>query len=167
MPLLSSLCLLVLLAVLGCSPDARLSRSPFLGVVHPPLPRGVETKAEALVMAPGEEADEALYAFSHVRREGIDYLWLSRLLGRDEGGEPAWEVADAVEIPPLQEQERLMVADCRAGGRTDIAALVRDEEGSTLLTAVRLAWGLDRKGERIVRIDPQGVVCRKIGWEGI
>lgn len=167
MPLLSSLCLLVFLALLGCSPDARLNRSPFLGVVHPPLPRGVETRAEALVMAPGEEADAALYAFSHVRREGFDYLWLSRLLGRDEEGEPAWEVADAVEVPPLQAQERLMVADCRAGDRTDIAALVRDEEGSALLTGVRLAWGIDRKREKIVRIDPRGVACRKIDWAGI
>ncbi len=133
----------------------------FLGLVHPPVPAEVKMIGEALAFAPGEEAEQARFAFSHVRHGSAHFLWLSWLLERDAAGTPYWQVIDAIEIA-VPEGERLLLADCRTGDRTDIAALV--EEGEELPQAWQ-AWSVDRQKGRLMEIDPAEVECRPFELE--
>jgi hypothetical protein len=148
------------LLLLGCGSELPSPRSsPFVGTIHPPTPDGVEIFGEVLATAPGQEAEQVEYAFSHIRH-GMDHrLWLSRLLGRNDQGEPAWLIIDTTEPFSMHAGENVMLAGCRHGDRTDIVALVNVDD--SMHAEARHAWGVDRRRERFVEIAPTEVDCRK------
>ena len=134
----------------------------YVGVVHPPVPDSVVKRGGALAMAPGQPATEAQYAFEDVRAGATRMLWLSELQGRNADGRATWRVIDALGVPPLQPDERLLLTNCRTPDRTGIAAIAQDRE-QEVLTNIRRAWAVDRAAGQIVEVDASAVECENEG----
>lgn len=136
----------------------------WIGVTHPPVPGGLEKLAGAVAAGPGESAADARFGFQHLRVGDRRFVWLSVLEGRDASGEPSWRVADVLEVPVPEADERLLIHGCEADDRTALVALVQrsDESGAG---EVRSAWGVDREAERFVPVAPEGVRCQGPGLE--
>lgn len=142
----------------------QLAESQFMGLHYPPLPTGAEEISAALAMTVGEEAEQAQYAFSDIESQSRHFLLLSRLLGRDEEGVPFWKVTDVVGFPSFSDRQRLMLSDCQAGERTDVAALVEDDDKGPQIRVLR-AWVVDRQREQLLEIAAGQAECIDIFWD--
>lgn len=133
----------------------------YLGLVHPPLPAEVIKRGGSLATAPGEDAATASFAFEDVSVGGTRMLWLAALERRNAEGEAVWRVVDAVEVPRVGADERLLITGCRADEQA-VAAVAAAAETETL-TDIRRAWRVDREAERLAAVDPAGVRCENEG----
>jgi hypothetical protein len=133
-----------------------LERSPYVGVRHNPMPRGVR-----LVGGASFRLGRADYALSHVVAPEGDMVWLDSIVA---GSSPSAMIVRAtLEVPPLDRDERLFMASCDADGRLDerIVAVVIDEPAATRFTKIRQAWRVDQRHGRFDVIPVTGITCEE------
>ena len=146
----------------GRAANGRIDVTQHVGVEHPPVPKGITKLGGALAGAAGVPAANVRYAFQEMRSDTVQILWLSKLLGRDPGGEPRWRVVDAVRLPTIASDERFLISGCSSPAHASLAAVARETD-EEMLTDIRRAWGADRTQNRIVEVATSGVRCENEG----
>ncbi|MBB4634698.1 hypothetical protein [Longimicrobium terrae] len=142
----------------GCAGSAPAAES-YVGLRHPPEPDGVEDEAGWLL----EPRDGGEFAVAVMRDGEGRMLWLQRLVSRDAGGNPMFEVLGVERLPDTQRGEELAMVGCRIGTRgdmsTDLVAIVRSDPATETLTGARHAWRVDAAGRRFVPVSTKQVEC--------
>jgi hypothetical protein len=138
-----------------------LSGRHYVGVHHDPLPAGVTHEGGAMI-----RIGSADYSISHVRARGVDMLWLDSIVpGKKQ--DPEKVVRAELRIPPLDRDERLLMASCDVDGRLDsrVVAIVVNEPaaGTMKFTKVRQAWRADVARGRFDVIPITGITCEDPG----
>lgn len=96
-------------------------------------------------------------------------MQLSDSAGRNAEGKALWHRRDLLELPDLEEQDRLVLptgaAYCSYRGEVDpgLAAIAKWEDGPTL-REVRWAWIVNEKTEKFDRVDARDVTCDHPGY---
>lgn len=142
----------------GCAGSAPAAES-YVGLRHPPQPDGVEDEAGWL-LDPREDGEFAVA----VMRDGEGrMLWLQRLVSRNAGGDPTFEVLGVERLPELRGGEELAMVGCRIGSRgdtsTDLVAIVQSDSATETLGGARHAWRVDAAGRRFVPVSSDNVEC--------
>jgi len=139
------------------APD--LSGGHYVGVHHDPLPAGFTSEGGALIRIGNSD-----YSISHVRAKGVDMLWLDSIVpGRKQNPEKV--VVAELRIPPLDRDERLIMASCDVNGQLAprLVAIVVNEPGAAKFTKVRQAWRADAARGRFELIPVAGISCEDPG----
>jgi hypothetical protein len=97
------------------------------------------------------------YAVQLVRKDGIDMLWMSRVIGADPSGRPLFEIVDILKLPPRNKGELVAVFACCYGGRTNDAIVAYTDK---YYYRVSKAWLANRKTSRIEEVSTRGIVCQ-------
>ena len=146
----------------GRTANGQTDVTEYVGTEHPPVPEGITKLGGALAGAAGVPAAEVRYAFQEMRSDTVRILWLSKLLGRDPGGEPRWRVVDAVRLPTVAPDERFVINGCSSPEHASLAAVARESD-EEMLTDIRRAWGVNRTKDRLVEVATSGARCENEG----
>jgi hypothetical protein len=149
---------LALALLAGCAGSAPAAES-YVGLRHPPEPDGVEDEAGWLL----EPRDGGEFAVAVMRDGEGRMLWLQRLVSRDAGGSPTFEVLAVERLPDTRSGEELAMVGCRVGSRgdmsTDIVAIVQSDPATETLTGASHAWRVDSSNRRFVPVSTENVEC--------
>jgi hypothetical protein len=160
--------ILAALVLLGCTGQA-LEVTPvpeYRGRRHPPLPDSAESLAGYLLGA------DVLggHAVEHLRIGIREYLLLSRGLGRDSSGKAAWEILDAVALPPRPADLEIALGTCGRGvgpawnADSEVIAYVRPELAKEFWAGVAVAWRASRATGRFEPEPVRGLRCINEGY---
>lgn len=140
--------------------------SRWAGLEYPPLPAGVRVTGESTI----GDARDARFTLTQVDESTAHFLWLSeRGVGAD--GTTRYRVRDALPLPPLGADERLVLSVCGTAARGGRPVAARDlaldpeiiavavADTGALLRTVRRAWRASRGSGRIAEVPVTGWVC--------
>jgi hypothetical protein len=97
------------------------------------------------------------YAIHLVRKDGIDMLWMSRIIGADPSGKPLFQITDIRKLPARKKGELVALFSCCFGGRTNDAIVAYTDK---YYYRVSKAWLANRQKGRIEEVSTKGIVCQ-------
>jgi hypothetical protein len=136
-----------------------------VGYIFRDLPEYLELQMGAVILGRGD------YGLSEVVREdGSHMLWFEKVACRDADSKAYWEILDVIELPPLADNEELVIWYCRLAGEDDtdpeLVVIGNCEPGVQYLTQVNMAWRLNRQTNQIETIPTEGIECLRDTGEG-
>ena len=114
------------------------------------------------VMLP--ETDHGEFSVSRAQTSRGPELWLRRVLER-RSGRPVWEDLAWMPLPELEDDELLVLSNCRRDGVFDpeLMAVAKYEDAEEYRD-VRRVWRADRQARAFREISSAGVVCINEGY---
>jgi hypothetical protein len=130
--------------------------SPYLGLVYPPLPAGMDEKESALTTT-GDVAFLVMRVIDNSRQ----MFWFLEQTGQDAGGHLTWTVIDVMEQPAIQDREWLVIGtSCQINNQYDEEIVaIGIEDALWQMNPPRLAWRANHITGRMESIPTEGVVC--------
>jgi hypothetical protein len=130
----------------------------YIGTVHGPLPTGVTLVGGTVIV--DKFGHPSVFSFSHVKTPSGEMIWLDSTETGAAGAMRQVVLAE-LPIPPLANDERLLMGSCDVRGRLDgsVVAIIVNEPHVSRFTKVREAWRADSRVRRFDLVPLEGVSC--------
>lgn len=104
------------------------------------------------------EGDE--FIIDHVSRDSTNLIWFCKLTHRDSQGRPFLKILDVLVLPPIGEDEDLIMGNCHLADEfnPEIIAIVKFIE-SEVKSEIHRAWRANREKKKIEQISVENVTC--------
>ena len=109
----------------------------YIGLVYPPLADDLSPRFSMVVQG---SDDNGMSLFMD---GGNRMLWLSKLYGYDESGNPTWQVADILDLSNIEAGAALIPDGCSLNGQVDNRIVAVGKRGGAILLAWRINTELD------------------------
>jgi len=150
---------------IGAELQNPVSLQDYVGYVFGDLPEYLQLQMGAVIFGQGDYGLKEV-----VSEDGSHMLWFQKVVCRDADSRPYWEILDVVELPPLSDNEELVIWYCRLAGEDDtdpeLVAIGNYEPGIQTLTKVNMVWRLNRQTHQIETMPTEGVECLRDTGEG-
>jgi hypothetical protein len=141
----------------------------YIGLHFDALPIGVTSPDGSFV-----EGSDTYYAVNQIVRESGEMLWLERNVCHDENGHPYYEIRAVLNLPTLQDQEKLLIGTCLL--KEDftpqtainpvfdpaIVAIGRFEDIYQPPVTLSHAWRVITQTESFEAMPPDSVTCTRL-----
>ena len=159
------LLLLLLLAFIALTGTLNVpaQKNEFIGYEHKGVVYG-ETLPNGARDLGGGLLSDSLYAVTRFSKNKKHYLWLEMITDRDKEGVPSWIVLDALELPEMKSNQKLLFSyssTCTVDGREDLDVIVLAEERPKRKNSYRVlrAWRANLEREEFETVATRGIVC--------
>jgi hypothetical protein len=144
----------------------------YIGLHFDALPAGLQSPGGSAL-----DGSDTYYIMSEVVGDSGTALWLERNICHDESGHPYYELRAVLNLPELQEQERLIIGTCRIKDAASAEAanpVVPDpaivavgwfEDVYEPPVTLSYAWRANPQTETFEVLSPESVTCT--GIEGL
>jgi hypothetical protein len=122
--------------------------SQYIGLVYPPLPDGLSPRFSMIIQS---SDDNGLSLFID---GGSRMLWLSKLYGYDESGNPTWQVMDILDLSQVEVGAALLPDGCFLNGKPEPEIIVAGRNG-----VVVIAWRANATLDKFESIPTAGITC--------
>lgn len=104
--------------------------------------------------------EENEYIIDHVSRGTTQFVWFCKLTKRDNQGRPYLKILDILVLPPMENDEQLLMGTCNFQTQSDpeIIAIAKFIE-SEARNEIRVAWRANRTKQRFEEISPSLIEC--------
>ena len=104
--------------------------------------------------------EENEYIIDHVSRGTTQLVWFCKLTKRDKQGRPYLKILDIFVLPPMENDEQLLMGTCNFQTQSDpeiiaIAKFIKSEARNE----IRLAWRANRSKQQFEEVSPSLVEC--------
>ena len=141
----------------------------YVGLHFDALPAGLESPDGSMI-----DGSDTYYAVNQVVRASGEMLWLERHVCHDENGHPFYEIRAVLNLPPLQDKEKLLIGTCllkkdfTPATATNpvfdpaIVAVGRFEYIYDPPIAITHAWRVITETESFETLPPESVICTRL-----
>ncbi len=141
----------------------------YIGLHFDTLPTGLTSPDGSVV-----DGSDTYYAVNQIVRESGEMLWLERNICHDENGHPYYEIRAVLNVPTLQDKEKLLIGTCLM--KKDftpktavnpvfdpaIVAIGRFEDIYKPPVAISHAWRVITQTESFEALPPESVTCTRL-----
>ncbi len=141
----------------------------YIGLHFDALPTGLTSPDGSVV-----DGSDTYYAVNQIVRESGEMLWLERNVCHDENGHPYYEIRAVLNVPTLQDKEKLLIGTCLM--KEDftpktavnpvfdpaIVAIGRFEDIYKPPVAISHAWRVITQTESFEALPPETVTCTRL-----
>ncbi len=141
----------------------------YIGLHYDALPAGLTSPDGSVVDGSG-----TYYAVNQIVRDSGEMLWLERNICHDESGHPYYEIRAVLNLPALQEKEKLIIGTCLM--KKDLTpqaainpvfdpalvAIGRFEDIYKPPVAISHAWRVITQTESFEALPPESVTCTRL-----
>jgi hypothetical protein len=141
----------------------------YIGLHYDTLPAGLTSPDGSVV-----DGSSTYYAVNQVVRDSGEMLWLERNICHDESGHPYYEIRAVLNLPTLQDKERLIIGTCLM--KKDftpqeainpvfdpaIVAIGRFEDIYKPPVTISHAWRAITQTESFEALPPESVTCTRL-----
>jgi hypothetical protein len=141
----------------------------YIGLHFDALPIGLTSPDGSSV-----DGSDTYYAVNQIVRESGEMLWLERNICHDENGHPYYEIRAVLNLPTLQDKEKLLIGTCLM--KKDftpetatnpvfdpaLVAIGRFEDIYKPPVAISYAWRVITQTESFEALPPESVTCTRL-----